>query len=75
VEIINREDCLASRTASRLASNERDMTAFHSGDRYLAWELLSCLKWVLRGDYASARRYLVKPGKAIEASGQKATQE
>ncbi|WP_156967185.1 hypothetical protein [Paraburkholderia ferrariae] len=51
------------------------MTAFHSGDRYLAWELLSCLKWVLRGDYASARRYLVKPGKAIEASGQKATQE
>jgi predicted nucleotidyltransferase len=75
VEVVNREDCLASRTSSRLASNERDMTAFHSGDRYLAWELLSCLKWVLRGDYATARRYLVNLGKAIEASGQKTLRE
>ncbi|CAE6763900.1 nucleotidyltransferase domain-containing protein [Paraburkholderia haematera] len=68
VEIANRDHCLESRTSSRLAPPEHDMTVFHYGDRFLAWELFSCLKWLWRGDFKKTKRYLVKLGKAIEAS-------
>lgn len=68
IEIVNRDSYLESRTSSRLATSKRDMTVFRYGDRFLAWELFNCLKWLWRGDYAVAKRYLVKLGKAIEAS-------
>ncbi|WP_172160745.1 nucleotidyltransferase domain-containing protein [Paraburkholderia elongata] len=68
VEIVNRDRCLESRTSSRLAPTGRDMTVFRYGDRFLAWELFNCLKWLWRGDFQTAKRYLVKLGRAIEAS-------
>jgi hypothetical protein len=68
VEIMNRASCLESRTSTRLAASKRDMTVFRYGDRFLAWELFNCLKLLWRGDYTAAKRYLVKLGKAIEAS-------
>jgi predicted nucleotidyltransferase len=68
IEIVNRDSYLESRTSPRLAATKRDMTVFRYGDRFLAWELFNCLKWLWRGDYAAAKRYLVKLGKAIETS-------
>lgn len=68
VEIVNRDRCLESRASSRLAPTEHDMTVFRYGDRFLAWELFNCLKWLWRGDFQTAKRYLVKLGRAIEAS-------
>ncbi|CAB3673927.1 hypothetical protein LMG24238_02251 [Paraburkholderia sediminicola] len=68
VEIVNRDRCLESRTSSRPASTEQDPIVFRYGDRFLAWELFSCLKWLWRGDFQKAKRYLVKLGRAIEAS-------
>ncbi|MEI7297141.1 hypothetical protein WCQ02_33850 [Paraburkholderia tropica] len=43
-------------------------SAYGYGDRGLAWELLTCLKWLWRGDVAAAKRYLIALGKAIDAS-------
>jgi predicted nucleotidyltransferase len=68
VEIVNRDGYLDSRTSPRFAPNAHDMAVYHYGDRSLAWELLNCMKWIWRGDYATAKRYLIKLGKAIEAS-------
>lgn len=68
VEIVNRDRCLESRASSRLAPTEHDMTAYHYGDRFLAWEVFTCLKWLWRGDFKTAKRYLVNLGRAIEAS-------
>lgn len=68
VEIVNRNACIEARTSSRLAPTEHDMTVFYDGGRFLAWELFTCLKWLWRGDFKTARRYLIKLGKAIEAS-------
>jgi predicted nucleotidyltransferase len=68
VEIVNRNRCLESRASSRLAPTEHDMTAYHSGDRFLAWEVFTCLKWLWRGDLKTAKRYLINLGRAIEAS-------
>jgi hypothetical protein len=69
VEIVNRNGSLDSRTSPRFAPVAHDMAVYHYGDRSLAWELLSCLKWIWRGDYRTAKHYLVQLGKAIEASG------
>lgn len=68
VEIVNWDRCLESRTSSRPAPTEQDLTVFRYGDRFLAWELFSCLKWLWRGDFQKAKRYLIKLGRAIEAS-------
>ncbi|OBR54340.1 nucleotidyltransferase domain-containing protein [Paraburkholderia tropica] len=68
VEIVNRESYLESRTSPLLAATKRDIAVFRYGDRLLAWELFNCLKWLWRGDYTAAKRYLVKLGRAIEAS-------
>ncbi|WP_321786605.1 hypothetical protein [Paraburkholderia sp. J94] len=71
VEIVNRGLCLESRVSQRHASADRNMTVFRYGDRGLAWELFNCLKWLWRGELDAARDYLIKLGKAIEASGVK----
>ncbi|SDR55060.1 Nucleotidyltransferase domain-containing protein [Paraburkholderia fungorum] len=68
VQIVNRDRCLESRASSRLASAEHDTMAYRYGDRFLAWELFTCLKWLWRGDFKTAKRYLVNLGRAIEAS-------
>ncbi|WP_027817724.1 hypothetical protein [Paraburkholderia bannensis] len=68
VEIVNRGQVLEARASQRRASTDRDTTVFRYGDRGLAWELFNCLKWLWRGEYDAARRYLIKLGKAIEAS-------
>jgi predicted nucleotidyltransferase len=68
VEIVNRAHYLKSRISLRLAPTDRDMTAFRYGDHGLAWELFNCLKWLWRGEHATARQYLINLGKAIEAS-------
>ncbi|MEX3842329.1 nucleotidyltransferase domain-containing protein [Paraburkholderia sp. BR10882] len=68
VEIVNRGQCLESRASQRRAPVDRNMTVFPYGDRGLAWELFNCLKWLWRGEHDAARRYLIKLGKAIEAS-------
>jgi predicted nucleotidyltransferase len=68
VEVANRGRYLESRTSSTSAPMDRDLTVFRYGERMLAWELFNCLKWLWRGDYATVKRYLVKLGKAIEAS-------
>jgi predicted nucleotidyltransferase len=67
-EVVNRDRYLESRTSSRSATMDRDTTVFRYGERMLAWELFNCLKWLWRGDYEAVKRYLVKLGKAIEAS-------
>lgn len=68
VEIVNRDRCIESRTSSRPAPAEHDLTVFRYGDRFLAWELFSCLKWLWRGDFKKTKHYLIKLGRAIEAS-------
>ncbi|WP_430230965.1 hypothetical protein [Paraburkholderia tropica] len=69
VEIVNRDRYLESRSVSRLAASVGDASsAYGYGDRGLAWELLTCLKWLWRGDVAAAKRYLIALGKAIDAS-------
>ncbi|WP_321956220.1 hypothetical protein [Paraburkholderia bannensis] len=68
VEIVNRGGVLDARTSQRRAPTDRDMTVFRYGDRGLAWELFNCLKWLWRGEYDAAKRYLIRLGKAIEAS-------
>ncbi|PQV50054.1 hypothetical protein [Paraburkholderia sp. BL21I4N1] len=68
VEIVNRNACIDARTSSRVASTGHDMTVFHNDGQFLAWELFNCLKWLWRGDLKTTKRYLIKLGKAIEAS-------
>ncbi|WP_345816660.1 nucleotidyltransferase domain-containing protein (plasmid) [Paraburkholderia sp. PREW-6R] len=68
VEIVNHDHYLESRMSSNIAPTEHDMTAYRYGDRLLAWELFTCLKWLWRGDFKAVKRYLVDLGRAIKAS-------
>jgi len=68
IEIVDRNRYLETRVSPHPAAVEHDKRAYRDGETFLAWELLTCLKWLWRGDFDRAKRYLVRLGRAIEAS-------
>lgn len=68
VEVFSRDGCVAARASNDAAPGRADTPVYHGGDRWLPWELLECLKWLSRGDADSAKRHLVRLGRAIEAA-------
>lgn len=68
VEILNREQCLESRLSERPAPTRDDLVPYRHGPQWLPWELFNCMKWLSRGETETAKQYLVRLGKAIEAT-------
>jgi len=59
-------ECLGAAVVG-FAPGRGELVAYRHGDRWLPWELFNCIKWLSRGEVATAREYLVQLGRAIEA--------
>ncbi len=68
VELHNIENCLEARLSQSSAPTRDVLVPYRHGPNWLPWELFNCLKWLSRGDVETAKKYLVRLGKAIEAA-------
>ena len=68
VEIVNRHDCLSARASEKAPPTRSDLVPYRNGDKWLAWELFNCIKWLSRGEVDTTHEYLLKLAKAIEAT-------
>ena len=68
VELHNVENCLQARLAQSSAPTRDALVPYRHGPNWLPWELFNCMKWLSRGDIETAKKYLVRLGKAIEAA-------
>lgn len=68
VELHNIENCLEARLSQSSAPTRETLVPYRHGPKWLPWELFNCMKWLSRGEVETAKKYLVRLGKAIEAA-------
>ncbi|MDT7836919.1 nucleotidyltransferase domain-containing protein [Aquabacterium sp. OR-4] len=67
LEVINRDDYLASRLSEEKPIGRKTVKPYVNGDAGLVWELFSCMKWLQRGEVAHATQYLQSLGEQLKA--------
>jgi predicted nucleotidyltransferase len=65
LELVNRNDYLRSRLSHLPAPTHADGKAYTHGDTGLSWELFNCIKWLHRGEFETAKSFLLSLGNEI----------
>ena len=60
-------DFLATRVSEEAPPRHETFEPYPDGDDGLVWELVDCIKWLLRGRTELAKGYLTRLARAIEA--------
>lgn len=64
--LFDKDDIVASKLTDQPAPAHEDFPAYEHGDSGLIWELLSCIKWLSRGQTELAKDYLQRLSAALQ---------
>ncbi|PTY37978.1 hypothetical protein BGP77_16080 [Saccharospirillum sp. MSK14-1] len=63
--LFDKDDIVSARLTDKPAPTHEDFAVYEHGDAGLIWELLSCIKWLSRGQTAFAKNYLKRLARAL----------
>lgn len=63
--LFDKDDIVAARLTDKPAPAHKDFAVYEKGDAGLVWELLSCIKWLSRGQTELAKTYLKRLAAAL----------